>query len=110
MADIDRTLFDKLADEFIDAGEVQPGTMMGFPCLRVRGRYIAFKDKASGTLIVKLTKKCVKNLVESGLANTFAPAGQQFKQWASMSVSDEILWRGVLKEARKLIEGDGLSD
>ncbi len=70
MADIDRTLFDKLADEFINAGEVQPGTMMGFPCLRVRGRYIACKDKTSGTLIVKLTEKHVKNLVESGLANS----------------------------------------
>lgn len=104
MADIDRTLFDKLADEFIDAGEAQPGTMMGFPCLRVRGNYIACKDKSSGTLIVKLTENRVRNLVDSGQAITFAPAGHQFKKWASMSVSDEILWRGVLREARKLIE------
>ena len=104
MADIDRTLFDKLADEFIDAGEVQPGTMMGFPCLRVRGSYIACKDRSSGTLIVKLTEKRVKNLVDSGQANEFAPAGHLFKNWAAMSVSDEILWRGVLKEARNLTE------
>lgn len=104
MADIDRTLFDKLADEFIDAGKVQPGTMMGFPCLRVRGRYIACKDKVSGTLIVKLTEERVKNLVNSNLAITFAPAGVQFKQWASMTVSDEVLWRRVLREAGKLIE------
>jgi hypothetical protein len=104
MADIDRTLFDKLADEFIDAGEVQPGTMMGFPCLRVRGNYIACKDKSSGTLIVKLTEKRVNNLVDSGQANEFAPAGRLFNNWAAMSVSDEILWRGVLKEARKLTE------
>ena len=104
MADIDRTLFDKLADEFIDAGEAQPGTMMGFPCLRVRGRYIACKDKASGILIVKLTEKRVKNLVDSGLADTFTPAGEQFRQWASMTVSDEVLWRRVLREARKIIE------
>lgn len=104
MAVIDRTLFDKLADEFIDAGEAQPGTMMGFPCLRFRGTYIACKDKASGTLIVRLNEKRVKSLVDSGQAEVFAPAGQMFNQWASMSVSDEPLWRGVIREARKLID------
>lgn len=104
MADIDRTLFDKLADEFIDAGEAQPGNMMGFPCLRFRSTYIACKDKASGTLVVKLTEKRVKSLIDSGQAVEFAPAGHLFKQWAAMSVSDELLWRGVLKEARKLID------
>jgi len=106
MADIDPTLFDKLADEFIDAGEAHPGTMMGFPCLRVRSTYIACKDKASGTLIVKLSERRVASLIESGQAKPFAPAGHLFKQWAAMSVSDEGLWRGVLKEARKMIEGN----
>lgn len=77
---------------------------MGFPCLRSRGTYIACKDKASGTLIVKLTENRVKSLVDSGQADAFAPAGHLFKQWASMSVSDELLWRSVLKEARKLID------
>lgn len=104
MADIDRTLFDKLADEFIDAGEAQPGTMMGFPCLRSRGTYIACKDKASGTLIVRLTENRVKSLIDSGQAIEFAPAGHLFKKWAYMSVSDELLWRGVLREARKISE------
>lgn len=105
MSNIDPTLFDKLADEFIDAGEAHPGTMMGFPCLRVRTTYIACKDKASGTLIVKLDEQRVKNLIESGKALPFAPAGHLFKHWAAMAVSDEVLWRGVLKEARRLIEG-----
>ena len=104
MADADRTLFDKLSDELIDSGEAQPGTMMGFPCLRLRGRYFACKDKATGTLIVKLNEKRVKALVAAGQAKPFAPAGQLFKQWAAMEVFDEILWRGILRESRKLVE------
>ena len=56
MVQADSALFDKLSDELIDAGEAQPGTMMGFPCLKVKGSYFACKDKATGTLIVKLTE------------------------------------------------------
>jgi hypothetical protein len=104
MTEIDKALFDKLADEFIDSGEAQPGTMMGFPCLRVRNTYIACKDKATGTLIVKLTEKRVSKLIDSGQARAFEPAGHLFKQWAAMTDFDESLWRGVLKESRKLAE------
>ena len=104
MADIDKTLFDKIADEFIDSGEAQPGTMMGFPCLRVRSTYIACKDRATGALIVKLTEKRVKNLIDSGKARAFEPAGHLFKQWAAMTAFDENLWRGVLRESRRLVE------
>ena len=104
MSDFDRTLFDKLSDELIDTGEAQPGTMMGFPCLKAKGSYFACKDKATSTLIVKLTEKRVKALVNSGEAKIFAPAGQLFKQWAMMEVFDETLWRGVLREAKKLVE------
>lgn len=105
MEEVDKTLFDKIADEFIDAGEAQPGTMMGFPCLRVRNTYIACKDKATGALIVKLTEKRVKDLINSGQAKAFKPAGQLFKQWAAMSDFDENLWKDVLRESRKLAEG-----
>jgi hypothetical protein len=104
MANGDPNLFDKISDEFIDAGEVQPGTMMGFPCLRVRNTYIACKDKSSGTLVVKLTEKRVENLVRLGQAKAFAPAGRVFKRWASMETFDEGLWRTVIREARKLAE------
>ncbi|MCG8454284.1 MAG: hypothetical protein MI717_14020 [Spirochaetales bacterium] len=103
MADL-RLLFDKLADEMVDTGEVQPGTMMGFPCLRVRKHYIACKDINTGTLIVRLTKERVSELVLRGSAEVFAPAGQEFPQWAKMSLPDEGLWRQVLHEARKLAE------
>lgn len=104
MTDTDRTLFDKLSEELIDSGEAQPGTMMGFPCLKIKKGYFACKDKVSGTLIVKLTEKRVEALMKSGEARAFAPAGQLFRNWAAMAVFDENLWRGVLREARKLLE------
>ena len=104
MVQADSALFDRLSDELIDAGEAQPGTMMGFPCLKVKGSYFACKDKTSGTLIVRLTEKRVKDLVSSGEARVFTPAGQPFKRWARMEVFDESLWRGVLREAKKLVE------
>jgi hypothetical protein len=104
VAEPNGALFDKIADEFIDSGEVQPGTMMGFPCLRVRGTYIACKDKNTGALIVKLNDRRVKSLIDSGHARPFQPAGHLFRQWAAMEVFDESLWRGVLREARRLAE------
>lgn len=102
--DGNENLFDKISDELIDAGEVQPGTMMGFPCLRVRNTYIACKDKSIGTLVVKLTENRVETLVRLGHAKVFAPAGRVFKCWASMETFDEGLWRSVIREARKLAE------
>ncbi len=104
MGESDKALFDKIADEFIDSGEAQPGTMMGFPCLRVRNTYIACKDKSTGALIVKLTEKRVKNLISSGQAKPFEPAGQLFKQWAAMTDFNENLWKDILRESRKLAE------
>lgn len=104
MTDMDPTLFDRLSEELINSGDARPGMMMGFPCLKIKGHYYACKDKRSSALIIKLSEKRVNALIISGEALPFTPAGQLFSLWAVMEVFHENLWRGVLREARKLID------
>jgi hypothetical protein len=103
-SNIDTGLFEKLANEMFENGTAQPGTMMGFLSLKAHGIYFAYKDKKSGSMIVKLTEKKVKDLISRDQAEAFAPAGFLYKNWAVMTVSDEVLWRALLRDARELAE------
>ena len=58
--------------------------MMGFPCLRVDGKFFASTDRATGDLLVKLPEARVDELVDTGRAESFAPAGRRFREWAAI--------------------------
>ena len=58
--------------------------MMGLPCLRWNGAFFASCDRRTGDLLVKLAESRVDELVASGRANSFAPAGRRFREWAAV--------------------------
>ncbi|MEZ5226342.1 MAG: hypothetical protein R2710_06600 [Acidimicrobiales bacterium] len=47
---------------------------------------------------MKLPKSRVAELIEQGVARSFAPAGKVFKEWASIPVLEEERWRALLRE------------
>jgi hypothetical protein len=73
--------------------------MVGLPCLRVHGAFFASCDRRSGDLLVKLPAARVDQLVGSGRAHAFAPAGRRFREWAAVPPERSRSWRQLLDEA-----------
>ena len=87
-----------VAGELMAADErLVEGTIMGHPCLRLGKEFVAMPELKTGRLIVKLDATRVAELIEEGVASSFAPAGKVFKEWAAVEDGDR--WRDVLAEA-----------
>ena len=99
------TLFWKLADALLTQPAITRSTMMGYPCLRVNGRFFACVERTSGNLIVKLPAARINALVSSGLAVPFAPNGRVFREWLASPIPDEGEWAALLDEARAFVAG-----
>ncbi len=95
-----------LADEVLGRDDVDEGTLMGFPCLRVKGDFFATCEHRRGDLIVKLPRERVTSLIEEGVGEPFAPAGRVFKEWALVRERDRTRWLALLDEAYAFVKGD----
>ena len=95
----------KLADTLLAQPTVTRGTMMGYPCLRVNGRFFACVERTTGNLVVKLPADRVTDLVSSGLGISFAPNGRVFREWVALLSSVEDEWTAFLDEARTFVKG-----
>lgn len=98
MTDVDESLFWDVAEPFYGAG-AERSTMMGFPCLRIAGKFFASMDHRTGDLIVKLPASRVDELIESGVGDPFVPNGRRFKEWTVVRSRDEKLWTELTQEA-----------
>ena len=90
-----------VADEFIAMGRVEEGTMMGHHCLRATegGGFVATVERSSGNLVVKLPKHQVSELISSGEALAFAPAGKVFREWVAIPKFDAGRWSELIDES-----------
>ena len=82
---------------------VTRSTMMGFPCLRIHGGFFATFDRRNGQAVVKLPAERVADLVATGAALPFAPAGRTFREWAAIPPSDAESWPGLVEEALSFV-------
>jgi hypothetical protein len=94
-----RHLYDELTDDLLYDPAVGRATMMGYPCVRLAGRFLASYDDKGRCLVVKLPRERVAGLVESGNGDPFAPAGRVFREWVAIPAVDRNLWQQVLAEA-----------
>ena len=94
-----RTLYDELTDDLLYDPAIGRATMMGYPCVRLAGRFLASYDDKSDSLVVKLPRERVTQLIERGEGDPFAPAGKIFREWVSIPTVDRKLWRRLLDEA-----------
>jgi hypothetical protein len=94
-----RALYEELTDDLLYDAAIGRATMMGYPCVRLAGRFLASYDDKTGSLVVKLPRERVTELVESGAGDPFAPAGKVFREWVLISKVDRKMWRGLLAEA-----------
>ena len=93
-----------LAEPLLGRTDVSRSTMMGFPCLRIRGQFFASVDRTTGALLVKLPEARVEQLVDAGRAEPFAPAGRRFREWASIPYERARTWNRLLEEALDFVD------
>jgi hypothetical protein len=94
-----RALYDALTDDLLYDPAIGRATMMGYPCVRLAGKFLASYDDKAARLVVKLPRDRVLELVENGRGDPFAPAGKIFREWISIPTVDRTLWQGLLAEA-----------
>ena len=94
-----QALYEELTDDLLYDPAVGRATMMGFPCVRLAGRFLASFDDKLGALVVKLPRERVTALVADGRGEPFAPAGKVFREWVSIAAVDRDLWHTLLAEA-----------
>ena len=104
----DHERFWDVADEFIATGRVEEGTMMGYHCLRATptGGFVATVDRSTGSLVVKLPKERVAELVDSGGGLPFAPAGKTFREWVEIPAYDAGDWAQLIDESIAFVLGN----
>jgi hypothetical protein len=98
--------FRDLTEPLLARPGITRSTMMGLPCVRVRGAFFASCDRRTGDLLVKLPEARVDALVSSGRAQAFAPSGRRFREWAAIPTDRSRTWRRLLDEALAFIDGE----
>lgn len=94
-----RALYEALTEDLLYDPAIGRATMMGYPCVRFAGRFLAsYDDKLEG-LVVKLPRNRVAELISEGSSAPFAPAGKVFREWVSILTVDRSLWQRQLAEA-----------
>ena len=84
---------------------VTRSTMMGLPCLRVRtARSSPRATDAPATCSSSSPEARVDELVAAGRANSFAPAGRRFREWAPIPPDRARTWKRLLDEALAFVE------
>lgn len=92
-------LFWRLANELLkDDRRIVEGTIMNGCCLRVGKEFLALVDYKGSGLVVKLPKRRVAELIETGVGRAFAPACRVFGEWVSVPVPDGGTWLALLRE------------
>jgi hypothetical protein len=99
----------QLTDDLLYDPAIGRATMMGYPCVRLAGRFLASYDDKAQCLVVKLPRERVTELVETGAGEPFAPAGKVFREWVSIPAVERGLWETLLAEAVDFAR-KGLSD
>jgi len=94
-----RAVYEELTDDLLYDPAIGRATMMGYPCVRLAGRFLASYDDKAGCLVVKLPRERVTELVRNGDGDPFAPAGKVFREWVSIPTVDRRHWQTVLVEA-----------
>jgi hypothetical protein len=97
-------LFWELAEPLLADPTITRSTMMGFPCLRLNGRYFASVDRTTQALLVKLAADRVSALIARGGGEPFAPAGRVFREWVALPRTDRRRWRTLLNEAKQFAD------
>jgi TfoX/Sxy family transcriptional regulator of competence genes len=101
------TRFDALVEEMLarpgtSHGSDGPQRAFGSTSLKTSGRIFAML--VNGRLVVKLDRKRVDKLVESGAGQRFDPGhGRLMKEWLAVDSDSDDLWHSLATEAEAFV-------
>jgi TfoX/Sxy family transcriptional regulator of competence genes len=95
-------LFEAVSEAVEHDPAVSTGRMFGSTALKVGGKIFAML--VNGTLVVKLPKQRVDELIADGSGSAFATGhGRVMKEWVALDPSNQDQWISVAQEARAFV-------
>lgn len=101
-----------MSDEFWDAaapllaeGLIEESTLMGGPCVRAGEEFVGMPHHKGPGIVVKLDRRVVDEMIDSGEGRSFAPAGKVFREWVLVEAHDEERWTRLLRESVAFVGG-----
>jgi hypothetical protein len=93
-------LFWDLIDDLREHDDrIEEGTIMGGRCARIAGEFLGLVDFKNSGMVVKLPGTSVDELIVQGLGESFAPAGNVFREWVAIAKPYRRRWSQLLNEA-----------
>ncbi|MGY6277974.1 hypothetical protein [Methylomonas sp. MgM2] len=93
------TSYDQAVRQLLKEPGVEGSTMMGSPCLRYNGAFIAmWFDKGDG-LIVKVSPERVSELIDEGVGMEFNFTGKRFREWVIIPLDYQDDYERYIREA-----------
>ncbi len=106
MPSTDAAAFWDVAAPLLASGLAEPGTIMGHPCLRIRGTFLAMPYHAGPGMVVKLPRDRVTAIIAAGQGEPFAPAGRIFREWLHVPADNPQCWTDLLAEGIAFASGE----
>ena len=91
--------YEEIANSLAQKPDVEISTMMGTPCLRYKGDFIAMMFDKENSLIVKVSPKRVNEIINEGLGNEFNFTKKRFKKWVLIPQGFEDKYEAFVYEA-----------
>lgn len=97
--------YTKLALQFARQEGVDISTMMGSPCLRFQGEFVAMMFEKAESLIIKVSAERVNELITNAEGNEFNFTKKRFKEWVMIPIEFEQKFEGYIEEAIEYARG-----
>lgn len=91
--------YDVLNSVILQEGGVEASTMMGTPCLRYKGEFMAMMFARENALIIKVSPERVNELIDEGKGMEFNFTGKRFKEWIMIPIDYQEEYESYLFEA-----------
>lgn len=91
--------YGEVAFKFVHEYGAEISTMMGTPCLRYKGQFIAMMFDKEGALIIKVSEKSVNELIDMGVGQEFNFTKKRFKEWVLISMKFQNEYEDYILEA-----------
>lgn len=91
--------YDEAVQQLLMEPDVKMSTMMGTPCLRCNGQFMASLFTRGEGLIIKVAPERVNELIDQGTGVEFNFTKKRFKEWVIIPLDYESEYEIFMREA-----------
>ena len=101
--------YERAVQQLLKIPGVECSTMMGTPCLRYRGAFIAMMFSKGNGLIIKVSPERVNELISEGSGVEFNFTRKRFREWVIIPRDYEDEYERYIREALDYARGQPAS-